>query len=313
MASDELRPVDIDRLADYIGGALDGPEEAAVAQLIADDPRWRETYELLAPGMTAVGEQLSALGTTSDPMPADLAVRLEEALSSPIARPTVIDPALTTPTEPHVQPVRGDRHLSSVPGTGASHRSRPRRRARWAVPIAAAAGLLAFAGFGLDYLAGQTGGSDNAEGTAAGSADHAAPMMGSDAAGREAAPTLREDQILRSGTNYTSASLATAPIQSFSASKHAAAPQADTASGQLMDGLARLTDRTSLQACIAAIAQVHAAGQILVETVDYARYDDRPALVVRLTSDGATWAYATGPDCGTPAREADLLQRVKVR
>ena len=299
MASDELHPVDIDRLADYIGGALDGADEAAVAQLISDDPRWRETYESLTPGMTAVGDELRALGSASDPMPADLAVRLEEAFSSA--------------AEPQAQPAPADRHLSSVPDTGGSPR---RRRARWVVPIAAAAGVLAFAGFGVDYLAGQTGGSDSAESTAAGgAADQAAPapMMGSDSAGREAAPSLRDDQILRSGTNYTAASLAAAPIQSFSSDgTRAAAPDA-VAKGQLADGLARLTDHAALQACIAAIAQLHGSGQILVETVDYARYDDRPALVVHFTSDGATWAYATGPDCGTQARGAELLQRVKVR
>ena len=35
----EHAEVDIDLLADYIGGALDGADEAEVARLIAEDPR----------------------------------------------------------------------------------------------------------------------------------------------------------------------------------------------------------------------------------------------------------------------------------
>ena len=49
MTGDEFGEVDIDLLADYIGGALDGPGEAEVSALIVDHPRWRETYDLLLP------------------------------------------------------------------------------------------------------------------------------------------------------------------------------------------------------------------------------------------------------------------------
>ena len=104
MTSDRYDEVDIDLLADYIGGALDGPEEAAVAGLVADDPGWRETYELLRAGMTAVGADLRALGARPEPMPADVATRLEAALASPVAEPPVIDAQLANPTGPHLVP-----------------------------------------------------------------------------------------------------------------------------------------------------------------------------------------------------------------
>jgi hypothetical protein len=68
-----------------------------------------------------------------------------------------------------------------------------------------------------------------------------------------------------------------------------------------------------LRACLDAIAKAAAAGPITVETVDYARYSGRPALVVRFTAGTATWAYAVGPNCGTPAVGASLVQRVQVR
>jgi hypothetical protein len=302
-----------------------------VARLIADDPQWRATYELLAPGMTAVGDDLHALGAEPEIMPADLAVRLDEAFRSPIALPTVIDPELAEPSEPHLEPVRGDRHLSVVPGgdgpvrdrhlstepgSDSPVRSRRRKRARWAVPVAAAAGVLAFAGLGIDYLAGQTGASDDqATSTAAGNAEQAAPMMGSDAPGP--APALREGQILETGTNYTAATLAAAaPAGAVTDSR--AVPKAEASRRQRVSGLApgeldRLRAPDALQACIDAIAQANAGGPITVETVDYARYTGRPALVVRFTSAGVSWAYAAGPNCGTPDLGADLVERVQVR
>ncbi|HET6532917.1 MAG TPA: hypothetical protein VFH03_20195 [Actinoplanes sp.] len=294
MAQDELGPADIDRLADYIGGALDGPEEAEVARLVADDPRWRETYDLLAPGMTAVAAELRTMGAATEPMPGDLAVRLDEALTA----------------EPR-------RHLSVVPGTGDAAATRPRRRLRWAVPAAVAAGVLAFAGFGVDYLAGQTGGSAEQASSAAGdsSAEHAAPMLGADDAG--VASEVRAEKIRESGTNYTVATLASASAAAKVSEPLAAGQESARSGGQRVSDMGiseldRLRARAALQTCIGAISQVHRTGPIAVETVDYARYDGRPALVVRFTAASARWAYAVGPNCGTPDRGADLVQRVQV-
>jgi hypothetical protein len=294
MAYDELTPAEVDRLADYLGGALDAPEQAEVARLIADDPRWRETYELLAPGMATVTRDLRAIGSAAEPMPADLVTRLDAAFA-----------AAPGP----------ERHLSVVAGGEQSRPSRPRRRLRWAVPVAAAAGLLAFAGFGADYLANRSGAQDNAASSAAGSAEQAAPMMGTDA-GAGAAPAVRDDQILESGTNYTAATLAAAPA--FAAGAHGVAPKTDASRGRRVSEfggreLDRLRSRDALQACLDAIAQAAAAGPITVETVDYARYSGRSAVVVRFTAGTTTWAYAVGPNCGTRAVGADLVQRVQVR
>jgi hypothetical protein len=188
---------------------------------------------------------------------------------------------------------------------------------RWAVPVAAAAGVLAFAGVGIDYLAGQTGGSADQATSAAGSnAERDAPMIGAESAG--VAAVVRDDQILETGTNYTAASLAAAQPPAASAMDRQAVPKAEASQGPRVaepaaGDLDRLRARDALQACIEAIAQANASGPITVETVDYARYAGRPALVVRFTSAGLTWAYAAGPNCGTPDGEADLLNRVQVR
>ena len=48
MTGAEFGGVDIDLLADYIGGALTGtPEESAVAARIAGDPDWQAAYASL--------------------------------------------------------------------------------------------------------------------------------------------------------------------------------------------------------------------------------------------------------------------------
>ncbi|MEV6492141.1 hypothetical protein AB0M20_26500, partial [Actinoplanes sp. NPDC051633] len=174
MSVDDFGTVDIDLLADYIGDALDETERARVEQLIADDPEWRSAHDLLASGMSRVGAELGALGAASEPMPADLGVRLEAAFAAdPTTDHDLIAPELTEPSEPHVQPSRADRHLVSVPTGGAARATSRRRRIRWAAPIAAAAGVLAFAGFGTTYFtshddAAQTSAAGGAAGYAAG-------------------------------------------------------------------------------------------------------------------------------------------------
>jgi hypothetical protein len=304
MTSDKLGPVDIDLLADYIGGALDGPREAEVARLIDEDPRWRETYDLLVPGMAAVGAELTALGAAPEPMPADLADRLAASFASP----TTIDPALTEPAEPHLE-ASPARHLSSVPGTGVDRPARKRKRLRWAAPIAVAAGVLAFAGFGADYLAGQSGGSEDAASTAGGSAENAAPMVARDSGattGLVAEPG--DEQIISSGTDYGSAQLSqaagargTAPNTTDESAAPRGAAEYDPAE------LRRLRVRAALLACLEAISRENGQGPIEVQTVDYARFQGAPAVVVRFVSNGMTLAWAVGPDCGAAGGGADRL------
>jgi len=73
--------VDIDLLADYVGGALDGtPDETAVSTLIAEDAAWRDAYARLTEGVTAVTGELQRLGSVAEPMPVDVIARLDAAL-----------------------------------------------------------------------------------------------------------------------------------------------------------------------------------------------------------------------------------------
>ncbi len=277
MTGAEFSGVDIDLLADYIGGALEGtPDESAVATLIAEDPAWHSAYETLNGGMAQVQAELGRLGP--EPMPAEVAARIDGMFSDP--------PRLTV--------VQGD--------APAKPRS---RRMRWATPIAIAAGFIAFVGFGADYLSGRS--SDNSQNDAASSA----------AGQSETVMSAPGSTTLATGIDYTRSTLAVDPPQPMSAPK-SDAPSSASALGEgrtdlRADGLTRLHDPEALQRCLQAIESENADGPIEVQTVDYARFEGDPALIVRFTSVNGGWAWAAGPACGAPVGDADTIDKVPVR
>ena len=288
MTGAEFSGVDIDLLADYVGGALEGtPDESVVAARIAEDPAWRAAYESLRDGMALVGAELGRL--PAEPMPAELAGRLDEMLR----------------TTPHLSIVSGDAPAapSGAHAVPAGNRDRTGRRMRWATPIAIAAGIVAFVGFSLDYLAGRDQGADDSAPTAAGS-------------GVTERSTSAE-QVFTSGTDYTRTTLAIAPPQPLVApgmAASSAAKQDDRSRTSVSEpALSRLTERAALADCFAEIERENAGGTIAVESIDYARFDGAPALVVRFTAGNGAWAWAAGPQCGTPEAGAATLDKVPVR
>jgi hypothetical protein len=294
VTGDQFSQVDFDQLADYVGGALDGTlEHATVADLIAREPAWRAAHETLTAGMTAVGAQLSALGAAAEPMPADLAVRLEEAFR--------------TPPAPRLESVRGG--VATDPATRS-----PRRRWRWAVPVAAAAGVLAVAGIGVDYLVRNSGTATESQSSSAAGGpprEQSAPMVAS--GGPPAAALPPADQIRSTGVDYDDATLVSgvpsrldrAPGKTGTV---APAPAGDSAARPL----GRLRAPDALLGCLNAIATANGAGPITVQTVDYARFRGTPALVVRFSAANGRWAWASGAGCGTPGRDAATLASVPV-
>jgi hypothetical protein len=324
----EFSEVDFDRLADYVGGALIGtPDGAAVAALIAGDPAWQAAHAELVEAMASVGAELNALGALPEPMPAELARRIDATFTSAVSDPAPIDPELAAPAVPFVvtpgPDAASERHLAAVPDQGLDRAKRPsvaarRRRLRWAAPIAAAAGVIAFLGVGINYLNGQSGSrSDDSASSAAGAGSGeahddsgdsklAAPLA---AGSPQAAPA----QILASGQDYQRATLGSAGViwQDDPRSTTAKAPRA--LPGET-GPLARLLPADALAACLQAIAQQNAAGQLLsVWAVDYARLEGSPALIVRFTAANGQWVWATGPDCGLSGAGAARLAAVQVR
>jgi hypothetical protein len=119
----EFSEVDLDLLADYVGGALDGTPE---------EPVWAEAHAALSEATGSVRASLTSWGASVEPMPTEVADQIATALSG---------------EEPHrlaltVIPDDGDGP------TRTAHRAR-RRLPAWAAPAAIAAGVAALAGLGL--------------------------------------------------------------------------------------------------------------------------------------------------------------------
>jgi hypothetical protein len=75
--------------------------------------------------------------------------------------------------------------------------------------------------------------------------------------------------------------------------------------------LSRLAAPPALQACLDAIMAAHGHA-ITSDSVDFARFEGTPALIVQFTSAAGSWAWVSGPECGTPGVGADTRYKVKV-
>ncbi|MGA5305269.1 hypothetical protein ACPCHT_35560 [Nucisporomicrobium flavum] len=249
MTGAEFSGVDLDLLADYVGGALDGtPDEAVVAALVADDPAWRSAYDQLAGGTAAVTAVLRTWGTEPEPMPADVLSRLESAFGSPSAPTSAssssasdsgsssadgfadddgaggVDAGLATSgagvggvtgrrgrMEPGSDGAAPVRHLVAVPDDGERPATARKRtrRLKWAAPIGIAAGVLAFLGFGIQ----QWDAADSSDATsAAGSAAE------QDAPGRTLALPAGPAEAVSSGVDYTERTLTQVATRAAAAS-----------------------------------------------------------------------------------------------
>jgi hypothetical protein len=298
--------VDLDLLADYVGGALIGtPDDERVAGLIADDPVWREAYQRLAPGMATVGAMLRDL--PAEPMPGDLAGRLDALFATPAPTPLPAQVTAADAVGESADPVPAKVLDLADAKRARAAGGRPRRALRWAAPISIAAGVVAFAGFGLSQLGG--GASDS--GASQSAADAEAPMVAM-------APQVGD--VLQTGTDYDVAALGQ-PLAASGSRVYSGAPQfeseearpevSDQAAGK--SALSRLSAPDALAACLDAIAAENGGGPLTVEWVDYARFTGAPALIVRFSAANGGWGWAVGADCGAPGSDADTLQRVPVR
>jgi hypothetical protein len=317
----EFGGVDIDLLADYVGGALDGtPDEAVVAALIMDDPAWREAHAQLSGGVVTVTGQLRGWGAEAEPMPADVLARLDAALlaesrDASIASPSpgaTAGPAAREPGTDGAAPVR---RLVAVPSGSGGGRA---RRLRWAAPIGIAAAVLAFVGFGWQQqFAG--GGSEDTATNAGSAAEQPAPLA---AAGEEFSGPGGSVPLSQSGTDYSPETLMQAARKRVAAGQPELEAPTDASRDSASDGgedratsegLDRLRVQAALRACIDAIAAQHGAGEITPQVIDFARFRGAPALIVEFTiADGGSWVWASGPACGTPGVGADKLASVKV-
>jgi hypothetical protein len=310
--------VDLDLLADYAAGVLDDAESRRVGQVIESDPQWARAHRALIAADAAVAEQLRAVAQVELSIPEDVAARLEAAL-----------------TDAHGASGGTDAPVVSLVGRKRRDRERGRRPARsgrlaiaWP-RLAIAAAVIGVVLLGLPALGGMltqrdgsgtatSGSAEFSERDSGGQGEPAAAPSSSDLDGAAGAP------VSFSGTDYTPSTLKAlsrmrvqiAPEYSADSAKTVPAPsslqssppnaqQSTTgrAAGPVPTELARLLDPIALHACIAAIESV-TPGR--VGTVDFARYEGRPALVVTMTTTPAAaqdkasrvTVVVVGPACG---------------
>ncbi|MGI5146494.1 hypothetical protein ACQEVC_08940 [Plantactinospora sp. CA-294935] len=104
MTGGQFREVDLDLLADYVGGALDGtPDEVEIARLVDQDPAWAEAFADLTAGLDAVRLDLAGLAAAQTPMPPLVVDRLSSALAG-AATPGTSDPAAAGQEQPAEAP-----------------------------------------------------------------------------------------------------------------------------------------------------------------------------------------------------------------
>ncbi|MFG1778862.1 hypothetical protein ACGFIG_20860 [Micromonospora sp. NPDC049048] len=351
MTTGGFREVDHDLLADYLGGALVGtPEEDLVARLVDED--WAQAYALLAPAVADVRADLAAWGSAAPEMPADVADRLVAALAHATAadpayselsrsepdpatpdgpgaehdgEPTEAQPAkgqppVRTGTGPlPTQPLGGSgRRPAGVPrsepgpGGGTGPGRRRRRWTRLAGPVALAAVSIAAVGLGVNQFVRDQ--------QTDGAADSALPGTTHREDAGATPFRISGEPSVRSGTDYTPESLAalvpSPKSRPFAGDPPVQQPGVQAEGGRVPSsavGLDRLTDPAALGACIGEIKAEHGQGPLVVEVVDYARFQGRPALIVRFTDvTGAHWAWASGPECGVPGSGSDSRYRTRV-
>lgn len=300
--------VDLDRLADYVGGALDGtPDAAAVAHLIATDPDWTSAHAALVAADAFVRADLAALAGEPEPMPDDVMAALSAAFA---AEPPVSPQASEPPSRPYDS--RPD--LAVLPGGRATPTPSPRRR-RWRTVIGVAAAAVV-AGLGVTSLAPQlTGGRTGVKSDSAASTSQTGPRAGAPGADNGYA-----FGVTASGADYNAGSLSAlggSPVaaqgggnspKSESRPNVLEAPsrQATAPLAAVPEPLRPLTEPDARAACLKAVVAEYGG---TVTTLDYARYQGSPALVILL--DGAhgiahrKWVVVVGPTCGTGGAIAD--------
>jgi hypothetical protein len=273
----DLTTDELDQLADFVAGAADPAVEARIARRVADEPRWAAAHRQLVAADTAMSELLRA---SAQPlvMPADVAAGVDDALRV-LARSSGLSLITGEASDP-------------PPTISAPERLRHWRIGRIA---AAAAGIVAVVG-GIGLAAKSINDS--------GSTTASAPMRDNSGAAPAQGPSLGgpEPERLFSGTNYTSQTLSGAPkrlvspdFASVPGVEPPQVPERADGAAAVPDPLVRLLDPGALAACLDAIRALIPG---TVTTVDYAKFEGDPALVVVVRRAGQLTNVAVGPDCG---------------
>ncbi|GAB3148637.1 hypothetical protein GCM10027290_33650 [Micromonospora sonneratiae] len=222
---------------------------------------------------------------------------------------------------------RPGRGPAVVPGdeTRGPGRRAVRSRRRWsrlAGPVAIAAAVAAFSGFGISRLTGSDSQQDTASAPRGAGAEHL-PNNSNRSPDTYGTPRvileLPNSAPLASGSDYTPGTLANRVTAlgkpSITVEGAEGGPDLAPEPGRVkaVGGLHRLADTEALTTCLHAVATDHAGGQLTVNFVDYASFQGSPAVVVSFTDGaGARWVWVVGPECGVSSSGADTRYRTRV-
>jgi hypothetical protein len=284
---------ELDRLADYTAGALDPVDAAEVARLVQTDGRWAAALDALMRADAAVRADLAVAAAAPMPVPEDVILRLDAALSGAPGASVIslAEARVTYQSKPVSKPVSKARQ------------SNRQRRMAIAGFAAAAAAFVAIAG-GLVFNSQlTTGTTSTAIAPAQGEADRnggaappaaALPSPGFDSA-LGSGPT-----VLVSGTDYRLDTLRDMSRQPAPAPTDKSRPSSSSAplgaaAQEAPSALARLTTPAGLDECLRAVIARYPGTAVLV---DYARFDGEPALVIVVRQGVASMVIAVGSNCG---------------
>ncbi|MFF5231179.1 hypothetical protein [Dactylosporangium sp. NPDC000521] len=293
---------DLDLLADFVGGALDGtPQADDVRRRVSTDESWAEAYTALVTAEVAVRDELTALGAETLAMPADVEQKLNAALQAAVVAPL--------PDAP-------------VHDLARAREARRHRRQRWAIGLATAAAVLICGGFGVSLIVSEQTVSDRPATSAAngGSNNGAAPQAAPDSGSGGTKTSTRSDAALvASGQDYGPGTVgrlaqgsppAAAMAPDVEGSRNADVAKSAKPPAGVPEALQRLTDPVARAACLNAVVGEY-GGQVAV--VDYARFEGKPALVVIVDGTrvgaGKRLVIVVGPECGIGGAIADELYR----
>jgi hypothetical protein len=300
--------VDLDRLADFVGGALDGtPDAETVRTLVHTDPRWAEAYTALVTADAAVRSDLTALASATPPMPADIAARLERAFAAEFSTTAVGGRGKTS--QGRIDPSRpGHRPPAGHPGpAGPTGPSRARRRPRrFAFALAAVASVVVLGVAGVTALQATRDG--GLPGSSQMDSQAVAPEQPA-AEGADQAPVIVTDNDYSTSTLGRSADdvppLAP-PDKNSLGDGLDSPPSAGKASRPIPAELARLGDQATRDGCLSAIRAEYGGRVIRVE---FARFQGTPAMIAFLDgarlAGGRRFVVVVGADCGAGGSIAD--------
>ena len=287
---------DLDRLADFVGGALDGtPEADDVRRLVSTDTVWAEAYASLVTAEAAVRDELGALGAEALVVPPDVQERLEAALAAAVTAPPADAP---------------------VVDLARAREARRRRRNRWAVGLAAAAAVLVCGGVGARVISQDAASNQDTAASSGEAAPQAAPSPAESPLSDRGSTA---SDLVVTGRDYspdTLGQILSPPPGSAAAAPNAlegagsdAAKRADVSS-QVPDPMRRLGEPTARGACLSAITREY-GGQVAV--AEFARFQGQPALITVLDGTRVGGAkrlvVVVGPDCGLAGRIGDERYR----